>query len=73
MLEALEKASIGRTTILIAHRLASVRFADRIIVLEGGRIAEEGTHAQLLERGGRYAHLYHLQFQAQPLADQPQA
>jgi ATP-binding cassette, subfamily B, bacterial len=51
----------GRTTILISHRFPTVRMADRIIVLEGGRIIEEGTHSSLVERGGRYAHLFSLQ------------
>ena len=55
---AFEEASKGRTTIVIAHRLATVKQLDRIIVLEEGRIVEEGTHAQLLRRRGRYYELY---------------
>jgi ATP-binding cassette, subfamily B, bacterial len=61
VINALERAAQGRTTLIIAHRLSTVRLADRIIVLDGGRIVEEGTHAELLARKGRYAHLYQLQ------------
>ncbi len=53
--EALDSLAEGRTTIAIAHRLSTVRGADEIVVLDGGRIAERGTHEQLLEAGGRYA------------------
>src|SRR5260370_13428600 len=61
VIDALERAARGRTTLLIAHRLTTVRLADRIIVLEKGRIVEEGPHQELLARKGNYAHLYSLQ------------
>ena len=59
---AMAAALHGRTAIVIAHRLSTVRFVDRILVLHKGRIAEEGTHDALLARGGIYAKLYRLQF-----------
>ncbi len=60
--QALSEALAGRTSIVIAHRLSTVRAADQILVVEGGRIVERGTHDQLLARGGRYAELYLTQF-----------
>ena len=68
---ALEAAMVGRTTIIIAHRLATVQRADRIIVLDEGRVVEAGTHASLVAHGGVYANLAALQFQAHaPLEQQ---
>jgi ATP-binding cassette subfamily B protein len=61
VIEALDRAAKGRTTLIIAHRLTTVRFAHRIVVLDGGEIVEEGTHAQLIARNGRYTHLCGLQ------------
>ena len=59
---ALERLMQGRTSVVIAHRLSTVRDADKIVVIDHGRIVEEGTHAELLARGGLYAHLYAVQF-----------
>lgn len=61
---ALEAVMAGRTTIVIAHRLATVQKADRILVIEGGKIVEEGTHARLVRSSGLYARLAELQFAA---------
>ncbi|MES2490589.1 MAG: lipid A export permease/ATP-binding protein MsbA [Pseudomonadota bacterium] len=60
---ALEKLVIGRTTLVIAHRLSTVQSADKIVVMQDGRIAESGRHAELLEKGGIYAALYRMQFE----------
>ncbi|MGN6848603.1 MAG: ABC transporter transmembrane domain-containing protein [Sphingomicrobium sp.] len=61
--DALDRLMADRTTIVIAHRLATVRAADRIVVMDQGRIVEEGTHASLSARGGLYARLARLQFE----------
>lgn len=60
--KALEQVMRGRTTLVIAHRLATIQKADRILVFDAGRIVEEGTHAQLVRKGGLYARLADLQF-----------
>ena len=60
--EALAELLEGRTTLVIAHRLSTVRRADRVVVLDQGRVVEEGTHAELLALGGTYARLYQGQF-----------
>nr|WP_244404170.1 ABC transporter transmembrane domain-containing protein [Fulvimarina pelagi] len=62
--KALDELMVGRTTLVIAHRLATVLKADRILVLEGGQIVEEGTHQTLIEKDGVYARLARLQFEA---------
>ena len=60
--QALERLMQGHTSIVIAHRLSTVRNCDRIIVMEQGAIVEEGTHDDLMKRSGRYAKLYQLQY-----------
>jgi ATP-binding cassette subfamily B protein len=62
---ALQTALAGRTSLVIAHRLSTIRDADQILVIEAGRVAERGTHAELLAAGGLYAELYHTQFATQ--------
>ena len=59
---ALERLMVNRTTIAIAHRLSTILAADQILVVDGGRIVERGTHAELIEHGGLYARLYREQF-----------
>lgn len=63
--QALDKLMQGRTTITIAHRLSTIKKADRIVVLDQGRIVEIGSHDELLQKGGRYADLYQIQFSGQ--------
>src|SRR5690606_20460502 len=59
---ALEELMHNRTTLVIAHRLSTVEKADRIVVMEAGRLVEGGTHAELLDQQGQYALLHRLQF-----------
>ncbi len=66
VIEALERLMKGRTVITIAHRLSTIRDADKIIVLKGGVVAEQGTHRELLDLGGVYAELYHIQIDPAP-------
>jgi ATP-binding cassette subfamily B protein len=65
--EGLETIMRDRTALVIAHRLSTVRHADRIVVIAHGRIIEEGTHEGLLARGGHYAELYNTYFRHQSL------
>ncbi len=69
--EALAEALEGRTAVVIAHRLSTVRAADVILVVEAGRIVERGTHDELLEAGGRYAELYRTQFDQHAVNEAP--
>ncbi len=68
--DALARLMAGRTSIIIAHRLSTIRNVDRIIVLHRGRVVEQGTHEELLARGGVYHNLYELQYQSAGLASQ---
>jgi subfamily B ATP-binding cassette protein MsbA len=62
VLQAIANLIRNRSSIVIAHRLSTVRRADTIVVMEAGRIIETGTHAELLAKGGQYRKLYELQF-----------
>jgi len=66
--DAVEKMLRGRTAIVVAHRLSTIRSCDRILVMHHGELREEGTHRELLAKGGLYARLYQLQFAAQERA-----
>jgi len=70
---ALARLMQGRTSLVIAHRLATIRDADRILVLERGRLIDEGTHDELVRKGGRYAELARLQFRLEPMPAAAQA
>ena len=73
LLQALERLMQNRTTIIIAHRLSTVRCADRIAVLQDGRIRESGTHEELLARGELFARMHRLQFdEPEPLSTNPE-
>lgn len=69
---ALGEALAGRTAVVIAHRLSTIRTADAILVVEGGRIVERGSHAELLAAGGRYAELYRTQFASTGTEEAPE-
>ena len=64
--DALDRLARGRTTLVIAHRLSTVLDSDLIVVMDRGRIVEQGTHTELLEKKGLYADLYQLQFAGGP-------
>jgi ABC-type multidrug transport system fused ATPase/permease subunit len=66
--DAVERLMAGRAALVIAHRLATIRQADEILVLEEGRIVQRGTHASLLAEGGLYRRLYESQFRDEPVA-----
>ena len=64
--DELDRIAVGRTTLVIAHRLSTVMDADEILVLDGGSVVERGSHAALLARNGRYASMWRLQQQENP-------
>jgi ATP-binding cassette subfamily B protein len=69
--QALANALAGRTSLVIAHRLSTVLGADKILVVDAGRVVEAGTHGELLAAGGLYAELYRTQFQRQATPVEP--
>jgi len=71
VIETLERLMKGRTAITIAHRLSTIRDANKILVLKDGVLAEEGSHEELMARGGVYAELYHIQFDKVPAEAAP--
>ena len=62
--EALDRLMVGRTSFVIAHRLSTIKNADKIMVLEKGKLVEQGTHDELMEKDGLYAHLYKIQYRS---------
>ncbi len=68
--EAIDRLLVGRTVFVIAHRLATIQHADRILVFDRGRVVEEGRHGALLSTGGAYARLYALQFERRTVSDE---
>ena len=64
--DALQRLMRDRTTLVIAHRLSTIEHADRVVVLDAGRIVEQGSHPELLAKGGLYARLHSLQFGSEP-------
>ncbi|MCV6609740.1 MAG: lipid A export permease/ATP-binding protein MsbA [Amphritea sp.] len=70
---ALDNVMEGRTTLVIAHRLSTIENADRILVMESGRIIEQGSHSELIRQGGAYASLHNLQFTESTASDDPSA
>ncbi len=71
MQQALDSLIAGRTTLVIAHRLSTVRNAHRIVALENGRIVETGTHTSLLAANGLYRRLYEMQFAKEEESEEP--
>jgi len=69
--QALERLMKGRTTLVIAHRLSTIEHADRVVTMDAGRVVEQGTHAELLARGGLYARLHAMQFGATKTQGEP--
>lgn len=69
ILENLKRVSKGMTKLIVSHRIPSIQHADRIYLLDGGRVAEEGTHEQLVRRGGIYAEIYRLQLISKELEE----
>ena len=62
--EALDRLMVGRTSFVIAHRLSTIKNADKIMVLEKGKLVEQGTHDELMAKDGLYAHLYKIQYRS---------
>jgi ATP-binding cassette subfamily B protein len=71
--DAMRRLMAGRTSFVIAHRLSTIRDADQILLIDGGRVVERGTHHDLIAAGGAYSRLYAGQFTAPPDSLEPQA